>query len=212
MAKKEDKSPAALRPGEERALLKACWRSEAEAWDRFLEQYSRLIYFSIHRTVALKHYRTTPEEVEDLFHDLLVHLIKDDCKKLRLYRGDSGCTVATWLRTITVRFVIDYLRQRAREGSKVEIEMEEVQLEVSLANPVTRPDQFFQEQEEDRRVEAALLELTKNDRYFMELYYKKGKRPEEVAILLGLSVKTVYSRVSRLREKIQENLNQAGRK
>lgn len=212
MASMEIETVRTLSARDEKALLRSCWRKEAGAWERFLEQYAKLIYFSIHRTLSLRHYHTTPEEVEDLFHDVLVNLIKENCRKFRQYRGEEGCTVATWIRTITVRYVIDYLRQRARAGVPVEIEGEEVALEVSLTNPVTRPDEKYEEKEETRAMTAAVAELGDNDRYFIELYYKKGMGPEKVASVMGISVKTVYSRVNRIKAKLQESFGQSGRK
>src|SRR4030042_2002536 len=53
---------------DERGLLTACCRREAGAWERFLAQYSRLIYYSIHRTCLLRHYQAAPDEVADLFN------------------------------------------------------------------------------------------------------------------------------------------------
>lgn len=205
----ESPSSAAL---DDKALLKACWSREKGAWEKFLDCYSKLIYFAIHQTLNLKHYRASPEEIEDLFSDLLVHIIKDDCRKLRLFRGDEGCSVATWLRTITVRFTLDYLRQRARDGVMVQVDGEEVSLEVSLSNPVVQPDQVYEEREEDRRLLAAIERLSENDRIFMELFYTKGLKPEQVGDFLGISVKTVYSRISRLKAKLNEDVQRSGRK
>jgi len=195
----------------ERELLLSCCRKEPGAWERFLSQYNRLIYYSIHRTCALNHYSPVSEELEDLFNDVLVHLIKDDCKKLRQYRGDGGATVATWIRTITVRFVIDYLRQRSRTGDLVNIDGEEVALEVSLENPVSRPDEDYEEREEQRLFLEAISNLADNDRYFIELYYGRELSPEKAAQILGISKKTVYTRINRLKAKIIKEIVKKGR-
>lgn len=197
---------------DDRALILECCDRRPGSWERFLSQYSKLIYYSIHRTFNLKHYRSTPEEIEDLFSDTLVHFIKDDCKKLRQFRGDEGCTVATWIRTVTVRFIIDYLRQQARGKPMVSIEGDDIAMEISLANPVTRPDQALDEREEERLFSAAVAALGENDRYFIELYYTRGLSPDEVAALMKISVKTVYSRINRIKTKLQEEIDRLGRK
>jgi len=197
---------------DERALLRDCCCQKQGAWEQFLARYNKLIYYSIHRTCTARHYYAEPDEIEDLFCEVLVHFIKDDFKKLRLYRGDEGCSVATWLRTITVRYTIDYLRSRARQQERVDIDGEEIGLEVSLKNPVSQPDQVFEEREEDRLMSAAIAALPENDRYFIELYYGRGLSPDQTAKTLGLSTKSVYSRVNRLKAKIGEEIEKLARK
>ncbi|HUT52590.1 MAG TPA: sigma-70 family RNA polymerase sigma factor [bacterium] len=197
---------------DERGLLTACWRRDAGAWERFLAQYSRLIYYSIHRTCLLRHYQAAPDEVADLFNDVLVHFIKDDCKKLMQFRGDAGCSVATWIRTVTVRFIIDYLRRGARGASFVDVDNEDVAREISFSNPVARPDEVYEEREDDRMFNLAVGSLPENDRYFIELYYTRGLSPEAVAQVLGISVKTVYSRINRVKTKIKEAMEADERK
>lgn len=198
--------------GNDLEILNACCRKEETAWEQFLERFSRLIYYSIHRTLGLKNYHPTPEELEDLFSEVLVHFIKDNCKKLRLYRGDAGCSVATWIRTVTVRYTLDFLRSRAKDPYKVDVDEENVAVEVSRENPVTRPDEVYTEREKEEKLRKAIAELGEEDRYFMELYYTKGLEPEEVCQILGISVKTVYSRVNRLKEKLSRNMESPGRK
>lgn len=199
-------------PDDERALLRKCCSGQAGAWDQFLARYNKLIYYSIHRTCAGRHYSAEADEVEDLFSEVLVHFIKDDFKKLRLYRGDGGCSVATWIRTVTVRYTIDYLRNRARQFERVDIEGEDIGLEVSLKNPVAQPDQVFEDREEDRLIGEAIARLPENDRYFIELYYGRGLSPDQTARTLGLSTKSVYSRVNRLKAKLAEEIEKPARK
>jgi RNA polymerase sigma-70 factor (ECF subfamily) len=196
----------------DRDLIKACCRREPGAWEGFLEQYSKLIYYSIHRTCKLRHYTISKEEVEDMFNDVLVHFIRDDCKRLRLFRGEGGCSAATWIRTVTVRYVIDYLRQQSRIKGLVSIEDEKFVAEVSMESPVTRPDEIYELREDERIFDEAVDSLAENDKYFMELYYTRGLPPDEVSQVLGISVKTVYSRVNRIKTKIQQAVENFGRK
>lgn len=193
-------------PNDERELLESCCRMEERSWEQFLSRYQKLIYYSIHRTLGLKHYKADPQEIEDLYGDILVGLIKNDCRKLRQYKGYQGATVATWIRTITVRSVIDYVRLQARSGDFVDIDGDGIGLEASTRNPVSRPDEVYDEDEKARGLAAAVDMLDDGDRYFMELYYVRGLEPDQVAQLIGISVKTVYSRVNRLKEKLQKNM------
>ena len=67
-------------------------------WDSFVLQYSGLIYHTINRTLALHHTEPKSELVEDLYQEFFLAILRDDCKKLRQFKGDRGCSLATWLK------------------------------------------------------------------------------------------------------------------
>jgi len=195
----------------DRELLAMCAGRSPGAWEEFIHRYHRLIYYAMHRTMAIRNYSPATEESEDLLNDLLVHLIKNNCRKLTQYRGDQGATAATWLRTVTVRFVIDYLRKKARESETIHFDSHASLAEASADSPET-PEEVYQSKEAQQRFNRAVSALNEKDRYFMELYYGQGLSPEKVAQVLGISVKTVYSRVGRLKTKLSQQMEKEGRK
>lgn len=207
-----DKKKKDLGAEDDIGLLNACWDMTPGAWEEFLARFGKLVYYSIHRTCQAKGQYPDQDEVDDLFNDVLYQLLRDDCKKLRQYRGYEGATVATWIRTITVRYVIDHMRSKARAPGLVNIEIEGVTREISLANPVARPDETYADAEQDEILARAVGALGQNDRDFMDLYYYRGLDPEEIAHAMGISVKTVYSRVNRIKAKIQEQIEGIERK
>jgi RNA polymerase sigma factor (sigma-70 family) len=194
----------------QRQLLHDCWSKKRGAWEEFVAQYSRLIYYSIQRTCRLKSYPVTPEELEDLFNEVFVQILKEDCKKLRQYRGDRGCSVATWLRTIAGRHVLDHIRRSGRSYLRVDFESEadEALANSSLLPPsgVNSPEEALLAREQEEVVAQAVSELSGEDRRFIELYYLQELSPEEVARALRVTVSTVYSRVNRLKSKISEQI------
>jgi len=198
----------------QKQLLKDCWAKKRGAWEQFVSQYSKLIYYSIQRTCRLKSYPVTPEELEDLFGGIYVLIIKDDCKKLRQYRGDRGCSVATWLRTISTRHVLDHIRRSGRTYLRVDFsaEAEESQLEGLAQEIIMSPEELLLAQEEEKVVAQAISELNPEDRRFVELYYLHELPPEEVARALRVTVSTVYSRVNRLKSKISKQIQKHARK
>jgi len=195
-------------------LLDDCWNKKRGAWEQFVSQYNRLIYYSIQRTCQLKSYPVTPEEAEDLFSEVFFSLVKDDCKKLRQYRGDRGCTLATWLRTIATRQVLDHIRRSGRIYLRVDFqaETEELAADPALVEPAKNPEETALAKEREELVGRAISELTVEDRRFIELYYVKELPPEEVARALRVTVSTVYSKVNRLKSKIGDQLEQHARK
>ena len=199
---------------DQKQLLIDCWNKRRGAWEKFVAQYSRLIYYSIQRASQIKSYPVTPDEVEDLFHEIFELLIRDDCKKLRQFRGDRGCTVATWLRTIATRHVLDHVRRSGRTYLRVdfESESEEVLRESSMQDPALTPEEMLLIKEREEIVGQAIAELSEDDRRFVELYYLRELPPEDVAQALRVTVSTVYSRVNRLKSKISEKIEKGARK
>jgi RNA polymerase sigma-70 factor (ECF subfamily) len=92
----------------EKTLLAGCIRGEKAAWDEFVSRYSGLIYHTIKKTASLHQNRTPQDFADDLFQEIFVSLIKDDFLQLRRFRGDNGCTLASWLRMIAARRTIDH--------------------------------------------------------------------------------------------------------
>lgn len=84
-----------------------------EEWDAFVECYSRLIY----KTFYAPSFGFTREDIDDLFHDFMVMMIKDDYRKLRLYEGRNSCSLASYLRKIAVNLAIDRRKRLNRERS-----------------------------------------------------------------------------------------------
>ena len=96
----------------EKALITACVRGDRRAWDAFVGQYSALIYHTIKKTFSLYHAEPRSDLVEDLYQEFFVAIVRDDFKKLRQFRGDKGCSLASWLRLLCARLTIDFLRRQ----------------------------------------------------------------------------------------------------
>jgi DNA-directed RNA polymerase specialized sigma24 family protein len=106
---------------QEKTLLAGCLRREKPAWDAFILQYSSLVYHAIRKTFALYHAEAEAETVDDLFQEFFLSLLRDDSKKLRQFRGDRGCSLASWQRIIAVRLTIDCLIKH--KPSELELEV-----------------------------------------------------------------------------------------
>jgi hypothetical protein len=74
---------------QEKTLIAGCVRGEKAAWDEFVEQYSKLVYHTIRKTASLYHVELRDEAVDDLFQEFFHSLLRDNCKKLRQFRGDK---------------------------------------------------------------------------------------------------------------------------
>ncbi|MBI4487923.1 MAG: sigma-70 family RNA polymerase sigma factor [Deltaproteobacteria bacterium] len=181
----------------EKALLASCVNGEKAAWDAFVLQYSGLVYHTIKKTFTLYHTEPRPDLVEDLFQEFFLSLLHDDFKKLRQFRGDRGCSLASWLRVAAARLTIDYLRKQG--PSKVE-------LAATLPHDQPDPSNSLIDEEQERSLSQILQALPSRDRLFIDLYFRQSLAPEEIASMLRVSVSAVYTQKSRILDKLREIL------
>jgi RNA polymerase sigma factor (sigma-70 family) len=180
----------------EKILLAGCIRGDKACWDAFVSQYSSLVYYSIRKTFTTHHAEPNPEAVNDLFQDFFVAIVRDDFKKLRDFRGERGCTLASWLRLVTVRLTIDFLRRNKSTPSDLVMDFD---------SPTEPPDSLLAN-EEERRLSCAIAQLSPRERLFVELCFRQGASPEDIAGILKISVNAVYTQKSRLLAKLRECL------
>lgn len=185
----------------EQTLIAGCLRSEKAAWDSFVLQYSNLVYHTIKKTLSLHHADPHADLVEDLYQEFFLSLLRNECKKLRQFTGAHGCSLASWLRLLTARLTIDFLRKQASTSGGVAGAM-------SRHGP--DPGELLINEQQEKLVNQAIQTLSPRDRILLDLCYRQALASEEVAALLKTSVSAVYAQKSRVLEKIREVLRSSG--
>ena len=181
----------------EKTLLAGCLKGDKAAWDAFVLQYSSLVFHTIKRTLVRYHAELRDDEIEDLHQEFFVAIVRDDYKKLRQFRGDKGCSLASWLRVIAARLTIDFLRNRGP-------------MSVEVTDAVTQDDPdaggALISAEQERLLADAIQTLSPRDRILIDLAYRQGLPPEEIAAILKTSVGAVYTQKSRVLDKLRDAL------
>lgn len=181
----------------EKILIAGCLKREKAAWDAFVLQYSSLVYHMIKKTLAGYHAEASSELVEDLFQDFFLSLVSDDFKKLSQFRGDHGCSLATWLRVLAARLTIDFLRKQG---------VVFVEATDAIAGDDPDPSAPLVSEEQEKLLNQALQTLSPRDRIFVDLCYRQALSAEEIAAILKTSVNAVYTQKSRVLSKLREIL------
>ena len=192
-------------------FVRRCVRSDPGVWDEFIQKYSRLIYSSLIATLRLKgRERFIREYADDIFQDIFTLLRKDDFKKLKTYRGRNGCSLASWLRQVTVHYTIDYLRR-----SKLHVSLDAPFDEGgSLLDCIASEGANSREKAIEEDVLTHLAEcveqLAVGDVYFVELMFHQGLTPVETGFALGISREAVDMRKMRILERLKICFRQKG--
>ena len=106
-----------------------------------------------------------------------------------------GTNLRAWLFTLMHNLHVNFVRQSVREGAMVDVE--EVSGDLIATTDPTASRQL-------RELEEAIARLPVEQRQVLLLIGLEGVRYDEAAVILGIPLGTVRSRLSRAREALRE--------
>ena len=191
-------------------FVQGCIKGDKQSWIEFLSRYSHLIYNYIYSVLAVKGRSFSTDQVDDLFQEIFHTLIKDNYKKLATYQARNGCSLASWLRQVTVNFTIDYLR-RLKPVVSIDAETDEgFSLKDTLADLAPAVTDFLNEQDRRKTLYECIDLLDPGEQYFMELFLGQELNLEQIKEHLKLNRGAVDMRKSRILQKLQECFKKKG--
>ena len=188
-----------------------CIKRDATAWNEFTSRYSRLVYNYIHSILSLHGINPPAQEnVNDIFQSVFLSLIKDDFKKLKTYQGKNKCSLASWLRQVTINQTIDYLRKTKTTISlDAENDSGSSLQDILVDNSVAAPEIAIH-QEKFLGLEDCISRLESDDKYFLELHLNRGLNLEELKSILRIARGAVDMLKSRIIEKLRDCFRKKG--
>jgi RNA polymerase sigma-70 factor, ECF subfamily len=169
------------------ALLARYRRGDREAFAELVVRYQRPLY-----NAALWIVRK-PEDASDVTQIVFLRVAE------RLDEYDPKHKFFSWIYRIAVNESLNLLRRAGRE--------DELDEETDFAaSESANPEWQLGEAEQSRRIRAALMSMTANDRMVLMLRHFSEFGYEEIAQILGLEVKTVKSRLYEARQRLRELL------
>jgi RNA polymerase sigma-70 factor, ECF subfamily len=182
-------------------LLDGLIDGNPQAWCEFNRRYARMLSACISRVVQRFSRSVGSDDAKEVYSTLCLGLVVQDKRRLRSFERDRGTKLGTWLAMLAVHTAYDHLRSMRRKPAGVPIE------NVSdIVEPTPLPEELCIQQQRAEIVERILDELTDKDRQFMLLHFGQGLAPEQVAIEMGISVKTVYTKKHKLRGRLEAML------
>ncbi len=138
-------------------------------------------------------YTQDRDDREDLYQEIVYQL----WKSYHTFKKDSK--PSTWMYRVALNTAIYHLKKSKRKVSTVPLDNE------NLRFPDSR-DTFEEEQIQTLYMQIQKLSLMEKG---IILLYLEGKNHEEIAIIVGLSVSNIGTRMSRIREKLKTQMNKA---
>jgi RNA polymerase sigma-70 factor (ECF subfamily) len=141
------------------------------------------------------------EDTKEIYSVFRLNLLANDKRKLRMFEPGLGTRLGTWLTMLAVHTAYDHLRALRRRPAGLPLDE---MIDIPAESPL--PEEICIEHQRAEIVGKLLANLTIKDRQFMQLHFGQGLAPEQVAELMGISVKTVYTKKHKLRGRLQAML------
>jgi len=167
-------------------LVSRCRAGDTEAWNEFVERFSRYVY-----AICSRGFRLSQADAEDVFQEVFARAFE----RLSELRSDDA--VRPWLAQLTRRLCIDRLRVIARD-SPTEAEPEPDEREV---------DDVLATLDEAMTVRAALDKVGDPCREILDSFFCRDESYRTIGDLLAIPAGTIASRISRCLDKVRAELD-----
>jgi len=184
---------------QEKELVKRAQDGDVAAFEALIADYQKRIFSIAYRMIP------NPDDAADLTQEVIVKIFKN----LDKFQGSSK--FSTWVYRIATNTCLDELKKTRRYTTyslDKEIETEEGSLMGELPDNSPTPEQAAERKAVQTAVRIAIGRLGEEHKKVIVLRDLQGLSYEEIAEIIGCSVGTVKSRISRARENLKKILSQ----
>ena len=178
-------------------LLEMVLTKDQVAWRELIRRYRALVFRCITKVAAKYDAVLSNEDANEIFGDMCFNLLRDNMRKLRAYDPMRGAKLGSWLGLLAINTAYDFLRATSRRPM-----LDKLDHTIERAGDSPSALDGLLEKERWGYLNHLLADFSERDRRFVELYYGHGLLPEEVAVAMNISVKTVYSKKNKVRSKL----------
>jgi RNA polymerase sigma factor (sigma-70 family) len=165
-------------------LVSRCREGDPEAWNEFVERFSRYVY-----AICSRGFRLAQQDAEDVFQEVFARAFE----RLADLRSDEA--VRPWLAQLTRRLCIDKLRLLARD-TPADADPDELEVDDLLA---TLDDAMT--------VRAALDKVGDPCREILDRFFCRDESYRIIGDDLEIPAGTIASRISRCLDKVRTELD-----
>jgi RNA polymerase sigma-70 factor (ECF subfamily) len=187
----------------DRVLIDRFRNGDQAAFEEMVSRYWDRIYSMVHQLLR------NPQDAEEVTQDAFIRAHRG----LATFRGDSA--FSTWLYQIATNLARNryWYWWRRRRDKSVSIDAplgaeNDLTLADVIPAEVESPDDITVTQEFVDRIGGAMERLSAKHREILVLRNVKNLSYEEIAVILGISVGTVKSRIARARESLRSRLTE----
>ncbi|MBZ0165564.1 MAG: RNA polymerase sigma factor [Candidatus Omnitrophica bacterium] len=183
-------------------LIQRCAADDSQAKNELVTNFSRLIYHSIHAVYRARGLDCPTDLISDIHNDVFLALLKDDCRSLTRFQGLNGCSLASYIRTISVNKARDYMRKESRRGIVRQSEPDTGQESLLDRLPDSSSTQQAYASDLKDHIHTLLSGLNEDERNLFVWAYLEDKPSREIAALLSITEEYVNVRRMRVKAKL----------
>lgn len=192
----------AERAAQESDLVARLLADDPAAWRYFTAEYSRIVIGCIRRVLSRFTRVTSDNDVDEVYARFCFELLANDRRKLRRFDPERGGRLSTWIGLLAKNATYDYLRRVKRD--RVCEPLPETDI---LPCETESPFEQVVLQQRAALTSATLRQLSVRDRQFVDLYFAQGMEAEEIAEIMNISVKTVYTKRHKITARLEQMLS-----
>lgn len=195
------------------ALVAGCLARKKDSWDTFVGRFSKLVFWSIRKTLSSTAYSGRQDVCEDAYQDVFRKLLEPD--GLARLRDPKG--LHTFLTVTACHATLDRVKGLSRADKKLVVDFHKADEDCGVSDATEflkdgapGPADVMVMRERSGLIEEALAALSLKERACMEFHYLDSKTHREIAEILGLPQDTVSTVIRRTREKLKNRLIKRG--
>jgi RNA polymerase sigma factor (sigma-70 family) len=165
-------------------LVSRCREGDPDAWNEFVERFSRYVY-----AICGRGFRLSEHDAEDVFQEVFARAFE----RLSELRSDEA--VRPWLAQLTRRLCIDRLRVLARDAP------------TDAAPDEREVDEVLATLDEAMTVRAALDKVGDPCREILDRFFCRDESYRTIGDFLAIPAGTIASRISRCLDKVRAELD-----
>jgi RNA polymerase sigma-70 factor, ECF subfamily len=178
-------------------LLDTVLSHDELAWRELIRRFRGLIYRCITKVLCKYESVLSNEDVNEIFSEACLNLLRDDMKKLRAYDPGRGSKLGSWIGLISINTAYDHLRVTARQPL-----LDRIEGAIEREDATPGPLDLLLNKERWEHLNDLTSAFSPKDQRFVELYFARGMAPGDVARMMNISVKTVYSKKNKIRNRL----------
>ena len=181
-------------------LIARCQRGERAAFDELITRYQRYVFNLVYQHLG------NSADIEDIAQEVFIRIFRF----IKKYRGEAS--FESWVYKIVLNYCRSYARRRAVINKLffVPVEREDEDKSVDIIDSQAQADSNPMFLIENQRIADDIMdELRRLPEIYKDILIMRevnGLSYEEIADILGISIGTVKSRISRARSIIRDKV------
>lgn len=182
----------------EKDILNGIFHYDDKAWERFIDEYEKSIYYSIRKTVFRRGIKIPEEDINDLYLDFLLSLLEKNFDKLRRFEGRHNSSLKTYLWTLASNYTKNWIDKLINHPfPQIYGNCFEEVINI-VRDYKSRPDESIEEKEVENSFYAFQEMLDTVKKNILSLLLEE-KSPKEIIKILGIPRATVYRKIKELK-------------